>query len=170
MGVLNTTPVTWVAGTVPPAATFNTEIRDALTLLQAAWTSYTPALTAVTTNPTLGTGGASGAYNQAGKTITGNGRIAFGASGSTAGSGLYAVSVPVAILAADVTGGGVIGSGIYFDSSAAAAAQYYHVDLIAVSSTTCRLIIHQSGAMSAVNPVIPAASDAIRFQFDYQAA
>lgn len=63
---LNTTPRTWVAGEKPPASTWNTEIRDAFTGIQAAWTSYTPTLT----NVTLGTGGTvQGWYHQIGHTI-----------------------------------------------------------------------------------------------------
>src|SRR5688500_18859613 len=61
------------------------------------WTAWTPALTASTTNPTMGSGAvATGRYSQNGKTVTGWGHIKFGTSGAAAGSGLYMVSLPVA--------------------------------------------------------------------------
>lgn len=62
-----------------------------------AWSSWTPALTAVTTNPTLGTASSTvGRYIKVGKTIIGWGRITFGTSGTNAGSGTYKLSLPVA--------------------------------------------------------------------------
>lgn len=62
-----------------------------------AWTSYTPTLTASTTNPTLGTGStASGSYMQIGKVCIFRVRIVFGTSGVAAGSGTYLISLPVA--------------------------------------------------------------------------
>jgi hypothetical protein len=61
-----------------------------------AWTSYTPVLTASTTNPTLGTGGSvSGRYIKLGKTVIGQAAIVFGSSGVNAGSGTYYVSLPI---------------------------------------------------------------------------
>ena len=42
---LNTTAATWVSGSVVTAAQMNTEIRDAVNGLQAAWTAYTPTTT-----------------------------------------------------------------------------------------------------------------------------
>ena len=68
---------------------------DALTPILNAWTTYTPALTAATTNPTLGTGNAiSGRYVQVGKTVIGEVSIIFGTSGAAAGSGAYFISPP----------------------------------------------------------------------------
>lgn len=62
-----------------------------------AWTSYTPTLTATTTNPTLGTGSVrTGSYTQEGKKVTYRGTVKFGTSGVAAGSGFYEVSLPVA--------------------------------------------------------------------------
>lgn len=48
MAVLNSTPRTWVASEVVTATHMNTEVRDALTNLQAAWTAWTPTITAET--------------------------------------------------------------------------------------------------------------------------
>jgi hypothetical protein len=92
---LNTTPRTWVAGEKPPAATWNTEIRDALTGIQAAWTSYVPSLT----NVTLGTGGTVvGNYLQIGKTIRFRALITLGTGGALTGG--CQISLPVNALAA----------------------------------------------------------------------
>lgn len=61
-----------------------------------AWTTYTPALTASTSNPNLGTTGSiTGRYIQVGKTVTGEARLSFGGSSISAGSGAYSVSIPV---------------------------------------------------------------------------
>lgn len=60
-----------------------------------AWTSYTPALTASTTNPTLGTGAtAAGYYTQVGKLVVGKFAFVMGSTFS-GGSGTYRVSRPV---------------------------------------------------------------------------
>jgi len=93
---LNTTPATWVTGTVVTAAQLNLEVRDALTGLQAAWTAYTPAWTATTTNPTIGNGTITGAYLQMGKTIVGMWAKVVAGSTTTFGSGFYSLSLPVA--------------------------------------------------------------------------
>ena len=62
-----------------------------------AWTSWTPALTASTTNPTLGTGSTTvGEYLQIGKLVFATFTIAFGSSGVNAGSGDYRISLPIA--------------------------------------------------------------------------
>jgi hypothetical protein len=62
----------------------------------SAWTTWTPTLTAVTTNPSVGTGATrTGAYFQVGKMVTARGTVRFGTSGSSAGSGIYEVSLPV---------------------------------------------------------------------------
>jgi hypothetical protein len=59
-------------------------------------TAYTPLVTASTTNPTMGTTGLvqTGSYFQIGKLVVYNFAITFGTS-MTAGSGTYAVSLPV---------------------------------------------------------------------------
>lgn len=65
--------------------------------LVGAFTSYTPTLTASTTSPTLGTGSsATGYYKRIGHRVTGYANIAFGSSGTAAGSGAYLILLPVA--------------------------------------------------------------------------
>ena len=64
--------------------------------LQGAYASYTPALTAFSSNPTLGTGSSTtGFYKRLGHRVVGKAIVTFGASGSSAGSGYYGLSLPV---------------------------------------------------------------------------
>lgn len=83
------------AGAQLPAA-WTQQVGGAITALGTSWTSYTPALTAATTNPTLGTGSSqTGQYLQVGKFVVGYFNITFGSSGTAAGTGNYFVSLPV---------------------------------------------------------------------------
>ena len=94
-----------VGAGLPAAWTQQTGL--AVTALGSAWTTYTPALTAFTTNPTLGTGSVqSGRYTQVGKFVVASFDIRFGTSGTAAGSGQYYVSLPVN---ADTTQPAVVG-------------------------------------------------------------
>jgi len=78
--------------------------------------TYTPALTASTTNPTMGSSPTLvGRYQRHGGMMHAWGRIAFG-TGMTAGSGVYNVSIPAA--AEGSVSELVEGSGILYDSSA----------------------------------------------------
>jgi hypothetical protein len=83
----------------------------------SAWTTYTPALTATTTNPGLGTSFArEGAYYRIGSLVIARGTIRAGTSGATAGNGIYMVSLPVPAKTLSV--GNHMGSAETFDSSA----------------------------------------------------
>ena len=94
------TPRTWVAGEVPTATHFNENLRDLGRAFADAWTSYTPTLTASTTNPTNWT--RTGHYMQVGKLVVA--RIALVAGGSmTAGSGTYRVALPVTAASGQAT-------------------------------------------------------------------
>lgn len=98
-----TSPRTWSAGEIVTPAMLNTELRDQLTGLAAAWASYTPILTAATTNPTLGTGATqAGRYMRIGKTVLFAAYIKLGTSGVAAGSGFYSISLPVGVANATV--------------------------------------------------------------------
>jgi hypothetical protein len=133
-----------------------------------AWTAYTPTLTAVTTNPTLGTGGsATGRYTQVDKTVTGWATITFG-SGFTAGSGIYSVSLPVAPLTTTIQAG---------SGRIKVASLYSRVNLF-TTSTAVNLeyatnIVNGSVAYVASGAGAPgtwAANDEIRVWFSYEAA
>lgn len=67
---------------------------DDTTRMSGAWTSYTPTMTASTTNPTLGNGTLVGAYTKVGRSVTVRIHYIFGST-STAGSGNYSWALPV---------------------------------------------------------------------------
>jgi hypothetical protein len=60
------------------------------------WTTYTPVLTASTTNPVLGNGSSTGRYVNIGATIMGEIRIIAGTAGFSRGLGAYSISLPTA--------------------------------------------------------------------------
>ena len=69
----------------------------------AAWPSYSPTTTATVTNPTLGSGGATtGKRKYVGKDVHFKFQMAFGTSGTAAGSGTYLISLPTAAAADEV--------------------------------------------------------------------
>jgi hypothetical protein len=93
-------------------------LEATLALIQTgAWTSFSPVLTASTTNPTGGTAFVqNGRYSRAGRTINASLRFRFGTSGAAAGSGTYRISLPVTA-AISGTINKPIGSGYLYDSS-----------------------------------------------------
>lgn len=126
-----------------------------------AWTSYTPVLTASTTNPTLGTGSTqAGAYTQIGKTVHFRARIVFGSSGVNAGSGYYAVSLPVAAKSA-VT---VAGHGVLIGGSRYLTAAYTN------GTTKVELYLDAGVAVSNTAPFTWAATNAISIAGTYEVA
>ena len=92
MTAWTTTPRTWVAGEVPTATHFNENVRDFGRAFADAWGSYTPTLTASTTNPTNWT--QTGYFMQAGKLVIAKFQVLAG-GGMTKGSGTYRVALPV---------------------------------------------------------------------------
>lgn len=86
---LNTTPRNWTPGEVVSAAELNTEVRDALTGVQAAWDTYTPTWT----NLTVGNGTVIARYLQIGKTV--HVRISLTGGTTSSASGAVSVSLPV---------------------------------------------------------------------------
>ena len=58
------------------------------------WTTYTPVLTASTTNPVLGNGSITGRYVNIGATIIGEIRVIAGTAGFSRGLGAYSISLP----------------------------------------------------------------------------
>ena len=92
MTAWTSTPRTWVAGEVPTATHFNENLRDFGRAFADAWASYTPTLTASTTNPTNWT--QTGYFMQAGKLVIAKFQVLAG-GGMTKGSGTYRVALPV---------------------------------------------------------------------------
>lgn len=137
----------------------------------AVGTAYTPAFTAVTTNPTLGTGGfpeLTGMYSQNGNIVTGYVLISAGTSGSAVGSGVYRVSLPVTARMNVYTNRGVvIGSGFYSDNSASTA--NYVFTAVATDGGTYATMKTVGGSISSTLPGW-AVSDFLQFNFTYEAA
>ncbi len=131
----------------------------------AVWETWTPALTASVTNPTLGTGStAQGRYGRVNKTVFGQLTIAFGTSGVNRGNGFYFVSLPVAAQ----SGSTVVGQGYAFDNSTSLVR---HIVALTDNTTRVGLWIDNSTnfALASGNPWLWDASDVIRFQFEYEA-
>ena len=145
------------SGQVLTAATMNS--------IGAAWETWTPALTASTTNPTLGTGSSqTGRYGRINKIVVGQGQVSFGTAGVAAGNGFYFVSAPVNFL----TIGAIVGTWQGFDSSASAS--YFG---FLVSDTATRAVLYYNNPASVISNSTPwtwAASDFIRVQYSYEAA
>lgn len=114
------TPRTWVAGEVVTAAEMNTEVRDAMTGVQAVWTGYIPTWTAVTTNPVIGNGTNLGRWLRYGKTLNGlNIQITAGST-TTFGTGNWLLTLPVS----PVLSTHLFLTGTAFDSSAGVAGSF----------------------------------------------
>lgn len=145
------------SGQVLTAATMNS--------IGAAYETWTPALTASTTNPTLGTGSSqTGRYGRVNKSVYGQGQVQFGTAGVAAGSGIYYISIPVTAQA----GGVLCGTWQAYDSSATAS-YFGHL----VLDTTSRALLYYNNPASIITNAAPftwAASDFIRILFSYEAA
>jgi hypothetical protein len=145
-----------------------------LGIAPAAWTSFTPTLTAATTNPTLGTGSsATGAYAQIGKIVFYRFRIIFGSSGVNAGSGEYRVSVPVAANSVAVGHGALAVSTVAFLYDSSANVNWTTVFPSFITSTTFSLTYGANTGNTSVSSASPwtwAASDQIVGGLTYEAA
>ena len=131
----------------------------------SAWTSYTPTLTATTTNPTLGTGAtAVGKYAQMGKVVIASFRIVFGNSPS-AGSGSYLISLPV-------TGTGPapfssVGVVRLFDSSAGTGAV---ANAVFNNSDGTKVLLTATSTVTSASPWTWTTTDELSGTFTYEAA
>lgn len=96
MGDLNSSPRTWVAGEFVTQTMLNDELRIPLTLLQSAWTPWTPTLSSDTTAPSLGNSTLTGLYHRVGKSIMWRLRLVIGST-FAAGAGSYFMSLPASI-------------------------------------------------------------------------
>lgn len=164
---LNTTPDTWVAGAVLTAAQLNTEIRDAITGIQSAWTSYVPTWTGTTTNPVIGNGTITGAYRRIGKTIEFRISVTAGST-TTFGTGVFQLTLPVAPL-------GTTDLFLIKYNDSSAATHYLGLNYT-TSSSTINLGVHNSavgGAIAGVTNAVPFAwanLDNIRVNGVYECA
>lgn len=99
-----TSPRTWIAGEVPPAATWNTHVRDNLLAIGDAWTAWTPTVTATTGTFTTVSG--AGQYIAVGKLIIWSATVTITTAGTAAGTLLF--TLPVTAVANRPLGGGLI--------------------------------------------------------------
>lgn len=132
-------------------------------------TAYTPALTAVTANPNLGTSPIQdGWYVRSGRWIHGWASIEFGTGGSvSAGTGAYRVSLPTNM---DTTVQGLrvpIGIAFIRDSSASAN-ESGQINYQATG--TCSVKREDGADVTNASPWTWATGDEIHFQFSYIAA
>ena len=138
----------------------------------AAWTTYTPTLTAATTNPTLGAGAyATGRYTQVGRLVIGKCKIQFG-TGYNAGSGAYWVSLPVTARAVIAGEAGTAGYGFLFNGNTNA---YVPIQALQLTTTTVGLYYGATynGAATIATHAVPWAwisNCSVEFQFQYEAA
>lgn len=168
MDSISVTSAMIVDGTIVNADINASAAIDLTKLAQPAWTTYTPAFTATTTNPTGWT--MTGRYQRVGRIIICTIKAAFG---STNGSGTYRWSLDVAC---DTTHP-VIGNGVFWDNSAS---EYYHGVCTKVSSTTIDFSpLDINFAVSSYTQVpwstgtavaTPAASDFFAFNLQYEAS
>ena len=153
----------WTAGTVSgqvlTAATLNT--------IGAVWETYTPTLTASTTNPNLGTtGSASGRYARVNKIVIGNAQFTFNGAGIAPGLGFYFCSLPITAQASGVAAG---------VANAIDVSTFASIQNSLSTDTTTRLIGIGTGGASLAGSIQSttfawAAGDFIRFTFCYEAA
>lgn len=131
-------PRTWVVGEVVSAALMNQEIRDQINEIIAAWTAYTPAWTAASTNPVLGNGTLTGRHMKVGRTCHAQIDLVTGST-TTYGSGAYSMSLPFTAAAV----GQRCGLAHVFLSQ-----RYLGETLISVSATTALIFFPASGSVS----------------------
>jgi hypothetical protein len=147
------------SGAVLPAATLQS--------IGAVWETYTPTLTASTTNPNIGTTGiASGRYARVNKIVVGQASFTFNGAGIAAGLGFYFCSLPITAQAAGVAAG---------VANAIDVSTFASIQNSLSTDTTTRLIGIGTGGASLAGSIqsttfVWAAGDFIRFTFCYEAA
>jgi hypothetical protein len=159
MGTGVTTPTTQVAITAD-----NTQIvNGGASLDLGAWKTYTPAWTALTTNPTIGNAVVSGRYMYLNKhTVKAVIRIAPGTT-SAKGTGAYRFSLPVA--AADTVGFGAVGAWAMNDSGSALRTG----SAVLINTTTIELWVNGTGgAFAAANYLGALAGSFFDIEIDYE--
>lgn len=132
--------------------------------------SWTPTLTATTTNPTLGTGPTqTGAYTLQNGTMDCLVIIAFGTGAPTAGSGTYLISLPTGFgIHTDESDQIPLGIARIRDASAVTVAYNWFV---ASDATQPGKVLLRSETGAAVTNAVPwtwAASDSMRMRFRYK--
>lgn len=157
-----TTPKTWAVGDVLTAADMNTYVRDnedAILPYDVTWQSYSPALTAASSNPTLGTGSStSGRFYRVGQLCVAHFRVKAGTVGFAAGSGLYRISAPLSAASFMYTANFFrCGTGFFYNSSAPT---NYLASFYFVGAGQVEINIDGRGtAQTGADPVVPSNND-----------
>jgi hypothetical protein len=164
---LVSTPRTWVAGEVVTALEMNTEIRDPLTGIQAAWTAWTPTFSS---GLTVGNGTLTGSYLQVGKKVTCRMSFTFGSTSAVTAPRLQ---FPVAINSTYAVNHALAGSAFFFDTSATGR----FAGLPMVNDTTTSSVgaiyflnVASGGGVAAAVPMTWATGDLLTCSFVYEAA
>lgn len=133
-----------------------------------AWSNWTPVLTADSGDPTLGSGSSSlGRYIKQGKTVHGWGRITFGSSGASAGSGQYELSIPEGPMQNSTAP--VLGTALLYDASAA----LFRVGVVYNLDTSEVRIAYDNSTNLVASSTAPwtwTVNDAIFWDFRYELA
>lgn len=177
-----TTPkTTWKTAELVTAADLNTYLRDNLNCVGSHldFSTWAPALsiTSGTTAPSLGNAASgkiqSGSWMRLGTTVSGlvhgSCQIRFGTSGTAAGTGIYTISLPLAMSSSDTARQETVGFGAVYDVSGA---DTHQVVAVQHSSAVCKLKYTSTAA--AENWVTGAApwawdvSDQIHLRFCYE--
>ena len=151
---------------------FGRQWRTSSSLWEVIWQtltkSYTPILTAATTNPTLGSGSVvSGRYViDAGRRCTYWGQVQFGTSGVNAGSGQYFISLPFPAATSGPAFPG-LGSANVRDNSVPDIRN--GTSYLAASSTSLSIIASDS-TVSSTFPWVWAAQDYLAWSITYEVA
>jgi len=164
---LSSTPRTWVAGEVVTAAEMNTEVRDAISGIQSAWTSWTPT---VASGLTVGNGVWTGAYIQVGKSIRARFSFTLGTTSSVTGAIL--LLYPIAISASYPTFTNT-GAASLYDLSATTTGRLpatVSVNSTASSGVGSFLFSCTGGQANATVPFTWATGDQFSGTLDYEAA
>jgi hypothetical protein len=130
--------------------------------------TYTPTLTAVTTNPTLGSGGGQAARFTlfGGKWCTIRGSVVFGTSGTNAGSGQYKIDLPFQA-ASSITGGvPFVGSGVVRCAGSVATVTWFSSS----GSTTMAALTTSGNNVASGAPGAWTANDYLSFTMTYEIA
>ncbi|MGV9535019.1 hypothetical protein ACWEU6_21865 [Streptosporangium sandarakinum] len=158
------TPVSPTAGQLIDKAFWDAQVYQQFVDLYSSWTSYTVTWTGATTNPTLGNGTLDGAYKAIGKTIAVRIRLVYGST-SSAGSGLWAFSLPVGFAPAAVQ------SLAGFVSNQAGSARYALGAYLTAGSGVFRIAaIDGTSGVSNNSPIVWANGDQLVLTGTYEAS
>ena len=131
------------------------------------WGSWTPVLTSAGTHPNIGSDGVRGGrfLLRPDNTVEASAFWQFGASGSSAGTATYLITLPIA--PSTTLTYGVLGSFYAYDSSASAFAQGL---VIRYDATRAQMLVAGGGLLSASAPWAWANGDVLITQYRYEAA